>query len=89
VCNLNLAHAMINSSTCLARTSLRIVMCENAVAAEFPKRAPKFLVASYRTREFPEADQAQWFGVDEARQGITKRPIPVVDALADGCNDAR
>jgi predicted NUDIX family NTP pyrophosphohydrolase len=33
-------------------------------------------------QEFPEADKAQWFSVDEARHKITKGQILIVDALA-------
>ena len=37
---------------------------------------------SGRMQEFPEADRAQWFSVDQARHKITKGQIPIVDALA-------
>ena len=37
---------------------------------------------SGRMQEFPEADRAQWFRVDQARHKITKGQIPIVDALA-------
>jgi predicted NUDIX family NTP pyrophosphohydrolase len=36
---------------------------------------------SGRTAEFPEADRAGWFGLDEARQRILKGQTPILDAL--------
>jgi predicted NUDIX family NTP pyrophosphohydrolase len=38
---------------------------------------------SGRMQQFPEADRAQWFSVDEARHKITKGQVPIVDALAE------
>jgi len=52
-----------------------IAFRSNMFSMEWP---PK----SGRMREFPEADRAQWFSVDEARHKITKGQIPIVDALA-------
>jgi predicted NUDIX family NTP pyrophosphohydrolase len=52
-----------------------IAFRSNMFSMEWP---PK----SGRMREFPEADRAQWFSVDEARHKITEGQIPIVDALA-------
>ena len=32
--------------------------------------------------EFPEADRAAWFGMDEAREKIHKGQVPILDALS-------
>ena len=36
---------------------------------------------SGRTAEFPEADHAGWFAIDEARYKILKGQAPMLDAL--------
>jgi predicted NUDIX family NTP pyrophosphohydrolase len=46
----------------------------NTFEMEWPPRSGKVSV-------FPEADQAAWFGVDEARQRIIPAQAPFLDAL--------
>jgi predicted NUDIX family NTP pyrophosphohydrolase len=46
----------------------------NSFAMEWP---PK----SGRTAEFPEADRAGWFSIDDARRKILKGQAPMLDAL--------
>ena len=46
----------------------------NTFEMEWPPRSGK-------VRVFPEADQAAWFGVDEARQRIIPAQAPLLDAL--------
>lgn len=48
----------------------------NLFAMEWP---PK----SRRMAEFPEADRAGWFGIDEAEQKIVKGQLPILAALLD------
>jgi len=48
----------------------------NTFAMEWPPR-------SGRTAEFPEADGAAWFSLDEALQKATKGQKPIVAALAE------
>jgi predicted NUDIX family NTP pyrophosphohydrolase len=38
-------------------------------------------VASGHVREFPEVDRAAWFGIDEARERITKGQRGFLDQL--------
>lgn len=48
----------------------------NSFTMEWPPR-------SGRTAEFPEADRAGWFGIDEARRKILKGQVAILDALAE------
>ena len=43
---------------------------------EWPPRSGK-------TAEFPEADRAAWFGLEEAQRKILKGQRPILAALAD------
>jgi predicted NUDIX family NTP pyrophosphohydrolase len=36
---------------------------------------------SGRTAEFPEADRAAWFDVEEARRKIVKGQVPMIESL--------
>lgn len=47
----------------------------NAFTMEWPPH-------SGRTAEFPEADRAGWFAIDEARNKIVKGQVAILDALA-------
>ena len=44
---------------------------------------------SGRMQEFPEADRAGWFGLDEARAKIVKGQVAILDALAENLDSAR
>ena len=46
----------------------------NTFEIEWPPR-------SGRMQAFPEADRAQWFGLDAARQKLLKGQLPLLDAL--------
>jgi predicted NUDIX family NTP pyrophosphohydrolase len=48
----------------------------NTFTMEWPPR-------SGRTREFPEVDRAQWFGLAEARERINPAQAALLDRLAD------
>jgi len=48
----------------------------NTFALEWPPRAGK-------TAEFPEADKAAWFSLDEALEKATKGQKPIIAALAE------
>jgi predicted NUDIX family NTP pyrophosphohydrolase len=48
----------------------------NTFEMEWPPR-------SGRTREFPEVDRAQWFGLAEARERINPAQAALLDRLAD------
>jgi len=52
----------------------------NVFAMEWPPR-------SGRAAEFPEADRAGWFTVDEARRKILKGQAPMLDVLLERNND--
>jgi predicted NUDIX family NTP pyrophosphohydrolase len=54
----------------------------NMFSLEWPPR-------SGHIREYPEADRAGWFGVNEARRKITKGQIPIVAALVARLTDPR
>jgi predicted NUDIX family NTP pyrophosphohydrolase len=47
----------------------------NSFALEWPPR-------SGRTREFPEVDRAQWFGLRDAREKLNPGQVPLLDRLA-------
>ncbi len=44
---------------------------------------------SGRRAEFPEADRASWFGIDEARRKILKGQVAIIDALLARLGEAR
>jgi predicted NUDIX family NTP pyrophosphohydrolase len=46
----------------------------NTFSIEWPPKSGKL-------RDFPEADQARWFSIDEARQKILKGQLPLLDEL--------
>jgi predicted NUDIX family NTP pyrophosphohydrolase len=46
----------------------------NAFTMEWPPR-------SGRRQEFPEVDRAAWFGIEEAKEKITKGQMPLLDEL--------
>jgi predicted NUDIX family NTP pyrophosphohydrolase len=52
----------------------------NTFTMEWPPR-------SGRTAEFPEADRANWFGIEEARRKILKGQAPMLDVLIERLND--
>ncbi len=42
---------------------------------------------SGRTQEFPEADRAEWLGLQQARERIVRSQLPFLDRLADALGE--
>jgi predicted NUDIX family NTP pyrophosphohydrolase len=51
---------------------------ETAVSNSFEMEWPP---RSGRTREFPEIDRVEWFGLDDAREKIKAAQVPFLDRL--------
>lgn len=60
--------------TWAVETDLVADVQSNLFKMEWPPR-------SGRTEEFPEVDQAGWFGFETARQKIVKGQVPILDQL--------
>jgi len=49
-------------------------LASNAFALEYPPRSGTW-------REFPEVEEARWFGIDDARTMMLPSQLPILDAL--------
>jgi predicted NUDIX family NTP pyrophosphohydrolase len=52
----------------------------NTFSMEWPPR-------SGRTREYPEVDRAQWFGLEEARERINPAQVALLDRLCEAVGE--